>query len=189
LVERVHLDPGDQNPYFDVWQWEGHEAVDARVAELRAASPMWVSPETRFTEPGLRQQLEERPQFGDVVALVGYRLREEVLEPGDVVQLVTYWRPLRTVGEEDDWKTFVHLLDKDSKVLGGVDVLHCPPTGWRPGDLAVQVHEFTVAPDVPRGGEAYLEIGVYRDATGREPVRIGHRVVGDRVLLTPVRIR
>ena len=103
------------------------------------------------------------------------------------MELVTYWRALRTVEAEDDWVTFVHLLDGQSALIGGVDVLHCPPTGWLPGDVAVQVHTFSVAGDA-HAGEAYLEAGVYRRGSGRYPVIVDGQPASDRVLLEPLNI-
>ena len=189
LVERRELAPDDQNPYFEVWRWDGGDALSRRLAALQAASPMWLSPEIRFDQPELRRELEEGARFGDVMALIGYRIVGESFQPGDGVELVTYWRALRTAQAEDDWVTFVHLLDANSRQVGGVDVLHCPPTGWQPGDTVVQVHRFTVGADVPRKEQAYLEIGVYRRSTGRLPVLIGGESAGDRVLLEPLEVR
>ena len=150
---------------------------------------MWVSPEVYFTQPELRRSLAGPAQFGDVMALVAYRINGQAFKPGDVIELVTYWRALRTAEAEDDWDTFVHLLDRKSQILSGWDVLHCPPTGWRPGDVAVQVHRFRVATDAPQGQKAFLEIGVYRHSTGRLPVLIDGTHAGDRVLLTHVDIQ
>ena len=62
-------------------------------------------------------------------------------------------------------------------------MLHCPPTGWLPGDVAVQVHRFSIAADAP-SGEAYLEVGVYRRGSNlRLPVLVDGQTAGDRVLL------
>ena len=204
LIERRELDPEDQNRAFEVWRWQGREALAERLEELRAASPMWVSPEVQFTHPEQRQPLEGAAPFGDLASLIGYRfagpgvgqeagggaqssLPRATLARGETVTLVTYWRALRRAVDEDDWKTFVHLLDVDSRVIGGVDVLNAPPTGWLPGDTIVQVHAFRVDPDAPPG-EAYLEVGVYRDETGRLPVTVDGQAAGDRVLLAPVEI-
>ena len=189
LIERVALNARDQNPYFEVWHWHGHDALAARLDALRDASPMWVSPEVQFTQPELRRSLEDPAQFGEVMALVGYELNGRTFQPGEVVQLVTYWRALRTVQAEDDWSTFVHILDGNSQVRGGVDVLHCPPTGWLPGDVAVQVHRFSIREDAPRNQSMYLEMGVYRRTAGRLPVWIDGAAAGDRVLLPSVRIQ
>jgi hypothetical protein len=106
-----------------------------------------------------------------------------------VVELVTYWRALRAVEAQDDWVTFVHLLDANSKLIGSTDVLHCPPTGWYPGDIAVQVHRFAIADSAPPGKAAYLEAGIYRRSTGRLPVMDGAEQIGDRVLLSPIDIQ
>jgi 4-amino-4-deoxy-L-arabinose transferase-like glycosyltransferase len=193
-IGRWQLDPADQNPYFEVWHWDGDEALAANMNALQANSPMWISPETQFSEPALRRPVQSPVSFGDLMALIGYQLHGEPIRPdlavpaGGTVELISYWRALRTAEAEDDWVTFVHLLDRNSQTLGGVDVLHCPPTGWRPGDVAVQVHRFQVAADAPQGEEAYLEIGVYRRSTGRLPVLIDGQARADRLLLVPVRI-
>ncbi len=188
LVERVELGARDLIPYFEVWHWQGHDALSAHLEALSATSPMWVSPQVQLTGPATWQPVVGSAPFGDVMALVGYRLNGQVFKPGDVVELVSYWRALRTVQAEDDWSTFVHLLDRDSQVTGGVDVLHCPPTGWYPGDIAVQVHRLTVGKTDSPEQEMYLEIGVYRRTAGRLSVQVDGQVAGDRLLLSPVRI-
>jgi hypothetical protein len=125
------------------------------------------------------------------MALVGYRMPSHPtghVRPGETLELVTYWRALRTVEAEDDWNTFLHLLDAQSSEVGGVDVLHCPPTGWLPGDVVVQVHSLPVARNAP-SGEAYLEIGVYRRGSGsRIAVQVDAQTIVDRVLLEPIQI-
>jgi hypothetical protein len=206
LAPPQELGGHDQNPFFEVWLWDGQERLAGDLEALQDRSPMWVSPEVQFTQPELRQRLQGPAQFGDVMALVGYRLTGQGSESGgqagsgravgrgERMELITYWRALRTVQAEDDWNTFVHLLDRDSKVIGGVDVLHSPPTGWQPGDVVVQVHAFDVAADA-RPGPAYLELGVYRRQEGRQPVRVTRQSAGagqsagDRVLLEPVRVK
>jgi len=190
LLERVVLDAADQNPYFELWDWRGGQALAADLEQLERDSLLWISPEVQFTQPDLRRTLDEPPHF-DVMALLGYRMPSHStghVRPGEVLELVTYWRALRTVEAEDDWNTFLHLLDAQSHEIGGVDVLHCPPTGWLPGDVAVQVHSFQIADDAP-SGEAYLEIGVYRRGSGsRIPVQVDGQTTVDRVLLEPLQI-
>jgi 4-amino-4-deoxy-L-arabinose transferase-like glycosyltransferase len=188
LVERRELDPEDQNPAFEVWRWQGQEALSAHLDDLQAASLLWASDEVQFAQPEQRQRLVGPAQFGDLIALIGYQIDDLGPSPGETIELVTYWRALRTAVEEDGWKTFVHLLDVESRELGGVDVLNAPPTGWWPGDVIVQVHSLRVQPGAP-SGEAYLEVGVYRDGTGRLPLIVDGERGGDRVLLEPVTIQ
>ena len=191
-IEQRQLDPADENPTFDVWLWHGGEALAQTLETLQASSLLWVSPETRFDRPELRHVLQGEVQFGHapaLAALVGYRLNGTSFRPGDVVELVTYWRTLERVSQEDDWVTFVHLLDVDSNLTGSADVLDCPPTGWYPGDIVVQVHRFQVGPDSAPGTQAYLELGFYRRSTGRLPVVVDGQAIADRVLLAPVEVR
>lgn len=191
-IEQQQLDPADENPTFDVWLWQGGEALAQTLETLQASSPLWVSPETRFDRPELRQALQGEARFGHapaLAALVGYRLDGISFQPGDMVELITYWRALERVSQEDDWVTFVHLLDVDSNLIGSVDVLDCPPTGWYPGDIVVQVHRFQVSPNSARGTQAYLELGLYRRSMGRLPVVVDGQAIADRVLLAPVEVR
>jgi hypothetical protein len=188
LLARRVLDPEDENPAFAVWRWEGTEALQRELASLADASPVWVSPEVRFDSPEVRREIEGGAAFGDLAALIGYERSAQAVAPGQLIELVTYWRARRTAVGEDDWVSFVHLLDAESNVIGGVDVLHCPPTGWMPGDIVVQVHRFAVDQAAPRGAEAQLEIGLYRRSTGRLPVIIEGEAVGDRLLLAPVTV-
>lgn len=186
LIERRNLRPDDQNPYFEVWRWQGGPSLAARLTGLQSQSSLWISPETQFTQPGLRQPLVGGAHFGDVMALVAYRLSQATFKPGDTVELVTYWRALRTVQEQNDWDTFVHLLDQNGQVIGGTDVLDCPPTGWQPGDVIAQVHRVQVGEAAP--GEAFIEVGVYRHTAGRLLVMVDSQIVAERVLLSPVQI-
>jgi 4-amino-4-deoxy-L-arabinose transferase-like glycosyltransferase len=188
-LEQQQLDPADENPVFDVWLWQGGDRLAQTLETVEATSPVWVSPETRFDQPALRQELQGEVQFGDLAALVGYRLNGTSFQPGDVVEVITYWRAQRTVSAEDDWATFVHLLDVDSNLIGSADVLDCPPTGWYPGDIVVQVHRFQVSTNSARGVQAYLELGLYRRSTGRLPVVVEGQAIADRLLLVPVEVR
>ena len=190
LVEQRQLDPADENPHFELWRWTDRGELEASLKALRAISPLWVSPETRFDQPALRQEIQGEAQFGELVALLDYRINATAFHPGDTIEVVTYWRALDTVEAQDDWATFVHLLDIDSQIIGSIDVLHCPPTGWYPGDTIVQVHRFQVDPDPPGGaGPGYLEVGLYRHSTGRLPILVDGQPAADRVLLVPVEVK
>ena len=184
LVERRELRRDDQNPYFEVWEWHGGQALEESLGQ----SPMWVSPETEFTHPEWRQSLKPPVHFGTVMALIGYRANGREFRPGDVLEMVIYWRALKRVEEQDDWVTFVHLLDQSGQWIAGVDVLNCPPTGWYPGDVAAQVYRLRVPNDISPG-EKMVEVGVYRRSVGRRSVLVGGHAVGDRVLLSPVRVK
>lgn len=175
LQERVWLRPDDLDPYFEIYDWRPAQTLHALYERLSVQLPEGTLP--------LR--------FGDSLLLIGYEQRARRVVPGDVVELVTAWRVLRTpVFQSDSLATlrderviFVHLLDKDAHIIGQEDRLDAPSWDWQAGDTVVQLHRFTVHPNA-RSGEASLEIGVYQyGALERLPVQDATRVIGDHVIL------
>jgi len=187
MLARYQLRSDDENPYLEVWNWQDDGSLAAQLTTLQADSPLWISPETQFNRPDLRQTLDNGATFGDVMTLLAYQFNQTTFNPGDQVELITWWRALRTVHEQDDWDTFVHLLDHNGQMLGSTDVLDCPPTGWQPADLFVQVHRFRIGEAEP--GKAFVEVGVYRHQTGRVPVMVQGQAVADRVLLKTIQVK
>ncbi len=83
---------------------------------------------------------------------------------------------------------FVHLLDSQSTVWGGRDILSVSTAGWEAGDIFVQVHHFPLPSDVPMG-EYQLEIGIHsRTDMQRFAIFEGGQPVADRLLLEPISI-
>jgi len=190
LIAEQTLRPDDLNPWFRVYRWAGREELDARIAALANASPVWVSGEVSFADeplPGVRQEVPLPVNFGNQVKLLAYRLNGTHFAPGDTIELVTYWRVEGNFRQ--DLAIFAHLLDAQSQERGGQDVLNVPATTWQAGDVVVQVHRFTVASEATAGPH-YLELGWYDRATlTRLPVMSGGNAVADRLLLHPLEIK
>ncbi len=128
--------------------------------------------------------------FADGVTLVGYRLSERRLAPGDELTVTLFWRARTPVSQ--DYTPFVHILDGGFTMHGGHDgAPQIASSVWheQADDIIVDVHTFVVSPDAP-SGDYQLEVGLYPwpsfarlrllDTEGAEGA--------DRLLLGPLRL-
>lgn len=158
--------------------------------------PAWWSPETRFPPDNDWQALPLPVAVGERLAFLGYervpvmagerRSCIRCLHPGDVVQLLTYWRVEQPFAPP--LALFVHMLDAEGQVLGQHDGLSIDPVGLAAGDVWVQVHRFVIPIDTAPG-QYPLEVGLYRpDTMQRWLMYQGGQAIADRLLLEPVRV-
>ncbi|MCB0238454.1 MAG: hypothetical protein KDH08_07360, partial [Anaerolineae bacterium] len=121
--------------------------------------------------------------FGQAIRLAGYELASPSLMPGDLLMLALYWQRQPDTQQPEDATVFVHLLDKDEKVVAGFDSPPCqgtcPAPTWRPGEVIRDEYRLSLPADLP-AGDYQIEIGMYDPQTlERLPVP-GH---GDRLML------
>jgi hypothetical protein len=135
-------------------------------------------------DPKWRQWLIERPtayRVGDAFELLGY----DVAPDGPRLRVTLYWRALAR--PDFDYSAFVHLIDRDGRIVAQQD--HAPgesrgypPRSWAVGDLLVDEHVLDVtdvAPDDHR-----LRVGLYNWQTGQQlPIRDGELRLGGAVVL------
>lgn len=166
----IDLRPDDFNPRFDVYRFDAAGAL----ADVLAAS---VS-------------LSETIDFGHTLELLGYDVRTPQAKPGEVVEVVTYWRITSTFDREA--VLFTHALTGDlaRPILAQQDSLDVPSWNWTPGDAFAQVHRFAIPPDAAPGIYP-LEVGVYtREGGPRLPVydQAGS-AVGDHVVIGSIEVQ
>jgi 4-amino-4-deoxy-L-arabinose transferase-like glycosyltransferase len=168
-IRSVELRPDDFNPRFDVY---GFDATAALTEALRSA----VVPTGTLN-------------FGGVVDLIGSEIRTPRVGPGQLVEVITYWR-IKTLSDQE-MVLFTHALSSDPArpVLAQQDVLDVPSYYWLPGDAFAQVHRFTMPADAPPG-DYPLEAGFYSPANqGRWPVfDSAGKPIGDHVIIGSVTV-
>jgi len=125
-------------------------------------------------------------RLGEEIALLGYRLSEQDVEPGGRVALTLFWEPLSSIGA--DYIVFTHLLGPQGMITqadGQPCGAACPTSRWTEGQVVEDRYEWLIPKDTPPG--AYpIEVGMYLLDTGeRLPVHGpgGKRIEGDRILL------
>jgi len=189
LVEERRFPDGELA--FSAYELEAHELLRAKIEELQSNSFALWSPEVEFLpgDPyGLRHPIAFPVDFGHQLEFLGYELADDVLSPGEWAQLTTYWRVLEDVAAPLPLAIFVHLLDNQSNVWAGRDILSVATAGWEAGDIFVQVHRFPLRSDIP-SGQYQVEIGVYsRTDMQRFAIFEEGQPVADRLLLTPVTV-
>ena len=67
-----------------------------------------------------------------------------------------------------NWKVFFHLVDAAGETRAQADAFPAggtaPASGWRTGEVIVDVHAFNLPPDLPPG-EYRFHVGLYDEAT------------------------
>ena len=189
LVEERRFPDGELA--FSAYELEARDALQGKIEALQSRSYAVWSSEVQFLpgDPqGLRHPVAFPVDFDHQLELLGYELADDTLAPGEWAHLTSYWRVLQDVASPLPLAIFVHLLDSQSTVWGGKDMLSVATAGWEAGDIFAQVHRFPLPSDIP-GGQYQVEIGVYsRMDMLRFAVFEGGQPVADRLLLEPISV-
>lgn len=104
--------------------------------------------------------------FDQKIRLLGYELKHDVPQRG--VQLTLYWKSLALM--DTSYAVFVHVLDGKENVILSADAVPgagaFPTSGWIENEYIIDIHAFTLPPDLPEEGYP-IEIGLYDPATGK----------------------
>ncbi len=102
--------------------------------------------------------------FDGKIAWLGYDL---ALPVGGPLRLTLYWQA--TAPMTDSYKTFVHVLGADGRIVGQRDVIPggglAPTQDWLPGEVVSDTLEIPLAADAPPADR--VAFGWYDEATGR----------------------
>ncbi|MEW5987347.1 MAG: glycosyltransferase family 39 protein [Chloroflexota bacterium] len=130
--------------------------------------------------------LESPTNFDNLLTLLGYRLAQEQVSAGEMIELDTYWQITDT--RPEPLSIFAHLVAPDGQLAGTGDGLGVPPESWRVGDILIQTHTIGVPADAP-AGDYGVQIGLYAPADGqRLPIRDGGSPAADYWPLVQVNV-
>ncbi len=123
--------------------------------------------------------------FGDRLALIGYRL-ESRTTPGGAIDLITYWQVIGELDLCDSLAYFAHVTtDVPQAIQGQYDGWGVARRGLEVGDVIVQHARIPIKPDAQPG--AYqLRLGLYSPDTSRRWTANG--TSADHILLSPVEV-
>lgn len=144
------------------------------------------APEHILEPPSVSQ--EQSAEFADLVSLVGYELSPpDSVVVGEALSVDLVWRVHRQTHRS--YKTFVHLLDTEGRLVAGSDQVpgswQRPSTGWIAGEYIVDVHTIAVPSDL-LPGTYRLQAGLYDETSS---TRLKRANGADTVVLdTPLNV-
>lgn len=167
VVESKELGDDVRRMAVDVNHWQ--QALLANLAQ----------PPAEYGEPPV--------QFGQGMAFLGYTMSEVAVTAGEELSLLTFWRITGRLPV--DLSVYVHLLQGTDSVLAQGDGFTILSDTLLPGDVAIQLHRFTVPADAAAGNYP-LSIGVYSRSgdTPPWPFIVDGRPPESRLLLTMVQV-
>jgi hypothetical protein len=129
---------------------------------LHGISYAWVHrPDAEFKIPK-----PTNVHLGEAIRLVGYRLAQDEVMPGDTLVLTLYWQAEEPVG--GDYTVFVHLQGPGGGLVAQQDNPPArgtrPTSGWEPGVLVEDPYEIQIPVDAAFG-EYVLSTGMYDPVT------------------------
>ncbi len=187
------------HPYFQEWLADGQavtgdvprgsilelsaiELLALRAGELTTTAPVSYAPEVSEPEP-----IAPPIRFGGNLTFLGYEpnVRREYA-PGDVVEVITYWR---AEGELlPDLTLLTHILSSPVTPIAIRDVLYVNPVLMGDRDVFIQVTKVQL-PAETLPGERLVSVGAYRQTDlKRLPVLEGEVERGDRIFLYSIEI-
>lgn len=165
----------------------------AVVAPFRYIAPAYARPPILSPDEFPSDLTPLHVNYGDKMELIGGRLENEEVKPGDALKVTLCWRAL--AGMEEDYSVFVHLFGREEQPLGQVDSY--PGLGsystslWQIGDIICETHRVFVSEDAIAPTACRVDVGLYKletmeglPASDKEGNPLGRVSVG-RAKLTP----
>jgi 4-amino-4-deoxy-L-arabinose transferase-like glycosyltransferase len=128
-------------------------ALDLAPFTIEKTDRVFVKPNAQFMQ---------NTNLSNLMLLVGYDMSAMSTKPGDSLKLVLYWQAQSKI--DKPYTVFVHLLDKDNKVVAQKDAQPAngvrPTTTWVANEFVADAYDLAIKPDVAPGTYR-IEIGVY----------------------------
>jgi hypothetical protein len=135
--------------------------VVAAIAPAVFIAPVYSLPKSALALPDTLEPLGIT--YGTKMELVGYRLPDRELLPGQTLAVELGWRALTPM--EEHYSIFVHLYGRDDEFLGQADTYPGgglrPTSMWLPGDELLDVVYVPVTPDAEAPSVGRIVVGLY----------------------------
>lgn len=143
-------------------------------------------PQERQTSNVKRQDFN----LANKVTLIGYKVDEAELGPGENIRLTLYWQAEEEMST--DYTVFTHLIDEEGNIWGQMDRQPVegdyPTSFWDIGEIIEDEYTLAINEDAP-AGQYLLEVGMYELATEqRLPVLNADGEAKDDRILLPISI-
>jgi hypothetical protein len=130
--------------------------------------------------------------FENGILLHDYEISSDTLKPGKDMVLILYWGT--TLAIQNNYKIFVHLVDRNGNMIEGVDgppaMGKAPTSTWKIGQMITDNIIIPIPKDVSPQENCRLEIGLYDFSTGQRLAIVNdHGSPATSLEISPVHIR
>lgn len=123
-----------------------------------------------YAKPQLLSSFDERTiphrvhiNYEGKVELIGYETGEDRVKPGDVLELILYWRCLAEM--DRDYSVFIHLFGRDEQPISQRNTYPgrgtYPTSLWRAGDIICERYKVPISSDAAAPSACRIEVGLY----------------------------
>ena len=169
-----HAQADDQG----AWDLDARRAVQPLLERWSAQSPLWTPEEGRSVVPPV--------EFNDSIQLLGYRLAQERVSPGQEISLVLLWQVSGDL--RPPIASFVHVLDEDGQPYTQYDGWGTAVRGLEIGDVIVHYVRIPI-PAGTQPGTYRLQLGLYSpDTMVRWQMQTSDGATNDRIWLPEVEV-
>jgi len=129
--------------------------------------------------------------FGDAIQLVGYRLEQTAVQPGETLALTLHWRATKSITQQ--YTLFNQVIGAQDKMLGQLDTApSCeagPTNEWETDALISGYYQIPIFTDA-MPGEYPLIVGLYQSENGeRLPITTAAgEAIGTQIQLATISI-
>ena len=169
-------------PRHAIVELETEQLLADRAGALTTTAPLSYAPEIAAPEP-----ISPPIRFGGNLTFLGFEPDiERTFEPGDMVDVITYWR---VEGElASDLTLFTHILPEPFTPVGNRHLIGVNPVLMHGRDVFIQSTLVTL-PDGALPGKYTVSVGGFRpSAEARLPVLKDEQPHGDRLFLYEIEV-
>ncbi len=124
--------------------------------------------------------------YADALRLIGYRIEQPTIHPGEWLPVTLYWQATRSIAE--NYSAFVHLLDSDGQAIAQANTYpdggNWPTSMLKPGLVLEDTYHLLIPPDVETPIATRLALGIFEFD---DPQRAAKTAVdGDGQIVEPI---
>lgn len=174
----------DKLPRYAIVELETEDLLADRAGGFITMSPVWYDPEV----VGEAMPVPPPIRFGDNLTFLGYQPEvERSFRPGEIVEIITYWRAEGVV--PSDLLLFTHILSDPVTRIGNHDIIGVNPQHLRDRDVFIQVTSVQL-PETTLDGEYFVSVGAYRQSDGERLHTLkDDEPFGDRIFLYSINVQ
>jgi 4-amino-4-deoxy-L-arabinose transferase-like glycosyltransferase len=149
---------------FTLHELNGRAALEALGSQL-ALHPVWIGDEAfEVRSPEGDLEPAQLPLDLSGLSLLGWETEQVAAEPGEAIDLFTYWKVTQPIAPS--LKLFMHVTGPDGKIVAQWDGLDVNIGLLEAHDVFVQRHRLELPADLPPGPYR-ISIGAYQPDTGQ----------------------